>query len=146
MESELEVIDAFIDGERVDTDALKAVLAQPEGRDYFVDAWLLREAVQQDGESAIPAPQIRAAVASASPSVARWLVPAALAAGIAGGYFAGYQSTTVRQPASAPAPQTSVASVPTTTPTPAVFPVPPATRVIQLEFRPETTDNKSGGN
>ena len=44
----LEVIDAFMDGERVDADALKAALADSSGRDYLVDAWLLREAVQAE--------------------------------------------------------------------------------------------------
>jgi hypothetical protein len=41
--SELEIIDAFIDGQRVDGAAIKRALADPEGRAYLVDAWLLRE-------------------------------------------------------------------------------------------------------
>ena len=147
MESELEVIDAFIDGERVDAAALKAALAKPEGRDYFVDGWMLREALREESEGATPGLKTRDSSDSSQPrgfTAARWLVPAALAAGLAGGYVAGYRPTSPAvTPASSPV-VTEVASVPA--PPPAVFPVPAATRVIQLEFRDLADAKKSGGN
>jgi hypothetical protein len=79
--------------------------------------------------------------------VGRWLVPVALAAGLAGGYVAGYRTTPGVpggvSPVNSPR-VTDVASAPA--PSPAVFPVPAATRVIQLEFRDLGDANKSGGN
>jgi len=66
-----------------------------------------------------------------------------LAAGIAGGYFAGYRQTGVKQIVTNPPAATAVASAPTPKP---VFPVPTPTRVIQLEFRADSADaNRSGG-
>lgn len=44
-DSSLLVVEAFIDGESVDLDALKAALARPEGREHLVDLLALREAV-----------------------------------------------------------------------------------------------------
>jgi hypothetical protein len=37
-----EVIDALVDGERVDADLLKAALSKAQGRDYLVDVLALR--------------------------------------------------------------------------------------------------------
>jgi hypothetical protein len=146
MDSELEVIDAFVDGERVNTAELKAVLATESGRDYFVDAWMLREAVLQEPEAGGSTSSVNAVSVPTRPTsrvVGRWLVPAALAAGVAAGYFAGYRQTGVKEVATRPPAATTVASVPTPKP---VFPVPPPTRVIQLEFRADSADaNKSGG-
>ena len=48
MDSDHDVIDAFIDGERVDTGGLRRALTDTAGLDYFLDTWMLREAVQQD--------------------------------------------------------------------------------------------------
>jgi len=64
----LEVIDAFIDGERVDADALKTALADANGRDYLIDAWLLREAVRADpvGEHNAAAPPVAGRAGRAS--------------------------------------------------------------------------------
>ena len=45
METHEEVIAAFLDDERVDVDALKRALSQPEGREYLVDVLALRELV-----------------------------------------------------------------------------------------------------
>jgi hypothetical protein len=42
MEPDLEVIDAFVDGECVDRDALKRTLADPPGREYLIDVLDLR--------------------------------------------------------------------------------------------------------
>ena len=151
MESDLEVIDAFVDGERVDVPALKAALAQPEARDYFVDAWMLREAVREESAGVVtPGLKTRGSIEpsrGSSSIVRRWLVPAAFAAGLAGGYVAGYRTMPGGSATVAPVQSRSVpeiASVPS--PAPAVFPVPAATRVIQLEFRDLAETNKSGGN
>lgn len=136
----LEIIDAFIDGERVDTDALKAALADSDGRDYLVDAWLLREAAQAD-----PARGMNAAAAPAvsRPNRTPWLVAAAFAAALGGGYAIGVninRGAPVSGNGTAPAETTSPIVSPSTGP----FPVPAPTRVIQLEFR--STSASSGGN
>jgi len=128
--SEMEVIDAFVDGERVDSEAIKRALADPEGRAYLVDAWLLREAMQEDqARTAAAAPQAR----SARPAQ-RWLIAAGIAAGLIGGYATGRTTGRSTQLPAAPPATTAVVQ-----PSPA-FPVPAATRVIQLEFHaPRTT-------
>ena len=74
MNPKLEIIDALIDGEPVDAGALRDALAESSGRDYLVDAWLLREAVQEDHA---PAPALTC-LRQARPD-RRWLVAAALA-------------------------------------------------------------------
>jgi len=139
MDPHLEVIDAFVDGERVDPAALKHALSDPAGRDYFVDVWMLREVVQHDPEIAVAS---RRPVAPPPQQRARpWMVAAALVAGLAGGYLVGS-----RLPASSfSASPATVATTTTVRPTPAkdVFPAPPPTRVIQLEFRVDS--NGSGG-
>ena len=131
MNSEMEIIDAFIDGERVDSEAIKRALANPEGRAYLVDAWLLREAMQEDQARTLTAAPPRAR--SARPAQ-RWLIAAGIAAGLIGGYATG--RTTGRSTQLPATPPTTTAVV---QPSPA-FPVPAATRVIQLEFHsPRTT-------
>lgn len=77
-----EIVAAFVDGERVDAQALKSALAQPDGRDYLADLVALREVVGQSG------PQ--AAATSARPG-RRWVVAAAAAVvlSLGGGYLLG---------------------------------------------------------
>lgn len=136
MSSELEIIDAFIDGQRVDGDAIKRALADPEGRAYMVDAWLLREAIQEQEEKTLASyAATRPAARSAKP-VQRWLVAAAITGSLLGAYATGRITAPQPPPAVAPPTTTAVAQ-----PSPA-FPVPAPTRVIQLEFRASTT---SGG-
>jgi hypothetical protein len=139
MESRLEVIDAFVDGERVDATALKTALSDAEGRDYLVDVWLLREAAHGDSAggagAAAPASSARASRLTPRP----WLLAAAFAGAVIGGYAIGYQTTDRATP---PAGNTGSATV-ATTPASGSFPVPPATRVIQLEFHPSPV--ASGG-
>lgn len=131
MSSELEIIDAFMDGQRVDADAIKRALADPEGRAYMVDAWLLREAVQEDENR--PS-SVATQSASRSPkSSQRWLVAAAITVSLLGGYATG--RFTERQALSIVEPPVTTAVV---QPSPA-FPVPAATRVIQLEFHAAKT-------
>ena len=43
--NDLDTVAAFIDGERVDTDALKRALATDEGRDYLVELVAMRELI-----------------------------------------------------------------------------------------------------
>ena len=133
MKVDLEVIDAFIDSEPVDVLDVKDALATTEGRDYLVDAWILRQAVNAD----LPAPVAAAPLAGrASRPHRQWLVAAGIAASLVGGFYAGrLGGTPPGLPAQSPAPVI----------TPAVasgaFPVPAPTRVIQLEFnnQPSTT-------
>lgn len=135
----LEVIDAFIDGERVDADALKSALADSSGRDYLIDAWLLREAVLadpvRDNKSAAPP------MASRLRRASWWMVAAAFATALVGGYTAGHNFGR-NAPVTGSASSTVTAS-PTTVPRDGPFPVPVPTRVIQLEFR--STGASSGG-
>ena len=134
MDSPLEIIDAFIDGQRVETAALKNALASIEGRDYFVDAWLLREAVQEGQVASQPSatPQTRGA--------RQWLVAAAVIGGLTTGFGVGYLTGV---PSGSPTAPTAPAVTAEVTPTPA-FPVPAPTRVIQLEF--SGSSKPTGGN
>lgn len=77
-----EVVAAFVDGERVDAQALKLALAQPDARDYLADLVALRELI---GHSSVAS-----AVAAARPS-RRWLIGAAAAVvlSLGGGYALG---------------------------------------------------------
>ena len=137
MDSDHDVIDAFIDGERVDTGALRRALTDTAGLDYFLDTWMLREAVQQDPD--MIGTERRQAVLPPRRTTGKWMAAAALVAGLAGGYAAGYRSF-----ATAPAP---VVASPATTALARpdareVFPAPRPARVIQLEFHP---DSNGGG-
>ena len=136
METSLQVIDSFIDGERVDPDALKAALADSAGRDYFVDVWLLREAVQGETAAEAAPPSAFTAVVVPRREPRRWMIAAAIAGALIGGYAIGYGTTgRVAAPmVAAPAPAITVSAPPAT-----AFPVPAPTRVIQLEFHPATT-------
>jgi hypothetical protein len=57
MSQHLETIGAFIDGERVDADALRAALAVEEGRAYLVELAAMREIVAMP--ATVPAPAAR---------------------------------------------------------------------------------------
>lgn len=136
----MEVIDAFIDGERVDPEALKTALAEPAGRDYLVDVWLLREAVQAEPLREAVAPI--APIASQPRRASWWLVAAAFASALVGGYAAG--QNVGRETPATDTPNPTVATSPVASPSNSPFPVPAPTRVIQLEFR--STSAASGGN
>jgi hypothetical protein len=135
VDSHLEVIDAFVDGERVDAADFKRALADPDGRDYFVDLWMLREAVQQDREAAAVDRHV-APRRVGSRAAGRWIIAASIVTATAGGFLAGHRMS---PPAPAPAPPATVAE----TPAPAEFPAPAPTRVIQLEF--QLDHPRSGG-
>ena len=134
VETSLQVIDAFIDGERVDANALKAALAEPAGRDYFVDLWLMREAVVREG-AADAAPPAAAPAAKPRRDVPRWAMAAAIAFALIGGYAIGYRTGGLTPPAVPVQTPAITASAPPAT----AFPVPAPTRVIQLEFHPAST-------
>lgn len=63
MDQHLEVIGAFIDGERVDADALRAALAIDEGRAYLIELAAMREIVAM--------PAVAAAAPAARPFAGR---------------------------------------------------------------------------
>jgi hypothetical protein len=111
MEAEpLEVISAFVDGQRVDPAALGAALSLAEGREFLIEAVQLRDLVAVDAIApplTPPGPRI----------VARWPAIAALVlAGVASGFLFG------RELAPVPRPPAAVDE-----------PAPPPSRVIELD-------------
>ena len=132
MSDELEVISAFVDGERVDHDALRRALADAAGRDYLIDLLALRESVAE------MTPQMPIAVAARPGTAMRVLrfggAAAALVLAIGGGYVAGHRSAE-SEIAMAPA----VASPATST-----TPAPAPTRVIRLEPGVNWVDHNGG--
>ena len=135
MDDRFELIDAFVDGERVDAAALKRLLAEDDGRNYFVDAWLLREGVLDDlARESVPPLRPRAG--------RRWpmlAIAASLACLMIGG-LAGERLATPRGAMTT----TPVVDVKGSTPAGTSFPAPPPTRAIPVEFSPDT--GARGGN
>ena len=81
MDQHLEVIGAFIDGERVDAGALRAALAIDEGRAYLVELAAMREIVAMPAVAVAPARgYLGRSVSSAAWSAKFLLVAAALVA------------------------------------------------------------------
>jgi hypothetical protein len=126
----LEILDAFVDGRRVNAPDLKRALAEEEGRNYFVDAWLLRESLQDEMAAEIVPP----AGPAASPG-SRWILPVAVSLiCLVGGSFAGYR---LAQSVDSRVPPIAAPVSPPATPAPAAqpsFPVPAPTRAIPIEF------------
>ena len=128
MDARFEVIDAFVDGERVDAAALKAALSEAEGREYLIDAWLLRESVQEDLalDASTPLPARRRLSGPRT-----WVLAASVAAACLLFFVFGYgaggrsRSTTGKDAAS-----TTAKATPAST----SFPVPAPTRVIPVQF------------
>ena len=93
-ENAFEMIDALVDGERVDAEVLRRALADASGRDYLIDILALRDAMAQTSPQSQPdaapkRPRTAWHRAIAWPAAAAVLV-ASLAAGFAAGYqFAG---------------------------------------------------------
>ncbi len=88
---EFETLAAFVDGERVDTAALKHALSTEHGRDYLVDLLATREVI------AGPPPQLSVTPAAHDrrPTRGWWLVSAAaVALAVAGGFALGSQQST----------------------------------------------------
>ena len=151
MDGRFEIIDAFVDGERVDPAALKLALAESGGRDYLVDAWLIRETVQEEiaAEAVAPPP-------ASAPAGRRvpWLIAVAAAViCLIGGYLLGARLQRQASPSGAPITSTATAPASTpagvdVTPRPEVltsFPVPQPTRVIRLEMGANWKESSGGG-
>ena len=84
-----ELIAAFADGERVDTSALRAALADEAGRDYLIDLIAMREIVKQTDELQSAAP-VRGGSATWRRSMTGLAAALAMAVGLAG-YAIGQQ-------------------------------------------------------
>jgi hypothetical protein len=102
-----EVIGAFVDGERVDPDALKAALSTDDGRQYLVDIAILREMSNGDGATGhremlgyrdIGVSGHR----DAATMRRRWLAPGAAAAAVVVALAAGYAAGRHSAPTSSP--------------------------------------------
>jgi hypothetical protein len=138
MDASHEILDAFIDGETVDPAALKRALSDPAGRDYLIDAWLLRGIVQDEIASETAQPQSR----GGSP-VRSWLIAASLAGVcLIGGYVVGARFAGVIVPAPAPATSSGTETVAPAPPPSST--VPAATRVIRLELDPNWKESAGG--
>lgn len=129
MDTPLEIIDAFVDGERVEAAALKRALADDAGRDYFVDAWLLREEVQDEITR-----EVSPAAAPSGRRYPMWVAAAVVTVALGGGYVVGYRAA----PRVGPAP----VAVGEPAPPSRLFPAPTPTRTIQMEF---PTDGETRG-
>ena len=147
MDERFEVLDAFVDGELVDPNDVKRALSEPEGRDYLLDAWLLRGVVQEemaiDTAAPVPAP-VRTA-----PRRQPWAVAAAVAGVcLIGGYLVGTRLPNLLGPAPTTPPAATVTAppappAPAPAPVKTSFPLPQPTRMILLEF--QTNANASAG-
>ena len=134
-----EVIDAFVDGRRVNAPDLKRVLAEEEGRDYFIDAWLLRETLQDEmALESVPHARARHARGRA------WVLPIAVSlASLMAGGLVGYRTAAwVAAPAAVDTRATTPAVAPAPSPQTPSFPVPTPTRAIPMEF---SADSGVGG-
>ena len=126
-----EMIDALVDGERVDAEVLRRALADASGRDYLIDILALRDAVTQTSPKSQPEAAPRRPHPAWHRAVAWPAAAAVLIASLAAGFAAGYQFAGV--PA-VPAGSTDVsirAVGPVTAPPGLTAPAP--TRVIRLE-------------
>lgn len=110
------VIDAFLDGERVDPRDLKAALALPAGRDYLVDVAAMRDAM-----GTVNAAHAVTVSSSARPPMWPMLAAAAVACLVigAGAFEAGRRIVTrqieARQAGAARAPEPTREIMPTST-------------------------------
>jgi hypothetical protein len=126
----LEVVDMFLDGERVDPDELKNALAQDEGRQYLVDVLRLREATPSRSHVLETPPARKVVVGS------RAALAAAILVSLVAGYVAG-----AHDPVQAPAP--AAAAIEPAAPAPVIPAAPAPTTVIKLE--PGVDWNESAG-
>lgn len=128
-------IDALLDGEAVDKEALRTALTEASARDYLVDALILRQWAREMGPTQFVAPaRARGRLSSVMRRAAAVLV---LTGGVAGGYFYGQRS-----PVNAVVPDAAVAEG-----TEALRPAPPPpepTRVIRFEPGVNWTTSNGG--
>lgn len=78
------VVEALLDGERVDAGRLKDALADPAAREHFVDLIALREAVGSMGPGVW-----KADVRAHARERVRWFAAAAIVVSLGAGYLAG---------------------------------------------------------
>jgi hypothetical protein len=124
------VVEALVDGERVDPEALKIALADPAARDHFVDLLMLREAVS----SMTPSTWIP--VAREGRSRLRWVAAAAaIVVSLTAGYLAGQQRVPTIEPSSSVEAVVQMADSPT---------APAPTRVITLTPGVNWTETQGG--
>jgi hypothetical protein len=90
LDEHVEVVEAFLDGERVAPDALRAALAHPEARDVFIEMLQLRDVVGQMG----PTTWKHVAPSKMTVLRRRLLTAAAIAVMSLGGYLAGQRAST----------------------------------------------------
>jgi hypothetical protein len=139
MDAPFEVIDAFVDGERVDPHALERALSEREGRDYMIAAWLLRESVQDeialDPPAVVPAPPVRR-------WASRLMVAAVAAFCLATGYLVGHRTAGTSVPDAGTVPSAANAIAPAPKAAPAV---PAPTRVIHLQPGVDWKEGTGGG-
>ena len=113
-------IDALLDGEPVDKEALRSALADADARDYLLDALLLRQLTRDMGPAHFVAPGRPRGVTARR---VRWLAAAAvLTTGTLGGYVYGQRSQPAPDQSLEVAIDTRVAPV-----------APEPTRVIRFE-------------
>ncbi len=131
-----ELVDALIDHEDVDVDALRRVLEAPEARDYLLDAHLLRRAMLAERTDSGDSSDAPRPVASQHGASRRFLLAAAMAAGLVCAFAAGRFTLDGGARAGQSVSVTEASANESVS-----FPAPAATRVIQIEFSPT-----SGGN
>lgn len=89
-----EVIAAFADGERVDTRALRAALAEEAGRDYLIDLVAMREIVGETDDRTASTSTATRVVRQRSRAMIGLAAALAMAVGLAG-YAIGQQRSQV---------------------------------------------------
>jgi hypothetical protein len=87
----LEVIAAFVDGERVNPQSLDAALATPDGRAYLIDLAGLSEIVGFERAPAVAPRDGAARSTSRGRVIAPWIAAAAMVACLVGGYAFGWR-------------------------------------------------------
>jgi hypothetical protein len=114
----LDAIDSLLDGESVDREVLRSALADPDARDYFIDALQLRHlaAAIEPSDSLAPASS-----GTQSRRLLRWIAAAVVVVGVALSGYAVGRHVPLSQPD---------ATVEGATASP---PAPAATRVIHFE-------------
>lgn len=126
------VVEAFIDGEAIDLEALKDALSRPEGREHLVDLLALREAVWATTPRAFAIGERKRTRFERG---VRWFaVAAGVVLSLTTGYLAGHESAQSSGESS---------SVETVIYTPTA-PLPEATRVISLRPGVNWTETAGG--
>jgi len=122
------VVDAFLDGERIDPQTLKQTLAREDARDYLVELLAIREAVS------VTAPH-RWSVKERGRRGVPWLAAAAgVVLSLTTGYFAGQEA------AAQPVATSGVEAVMS----PEMPPLPEPTRIISLRPGVNWTETSGG--